>query len=171
MKSEVTQLCSTLCDPMDYSLPVSSVHGIFQAKVLEWVVISFSRESSWPRDWTQVSCIAGRFFIIWATREVLPGTELSHRLILKTITGKGNGNVQVLLIIWIPNWQLTPVFLPGEFHGQRSLADYSPWGRKESDMTGWLTLHYYYIIFTIIYMVFSLHSVQLLSLVCFCATL
>ena len=58
-----------LCDPMDCSLPGSSVHGILQARVLEWVTIPFSRGSSWPRDWIQVSCIAGRFFTIWANRE------------------------------------------------------------------------------------------------------
>ena len=61
--------CLTLCDPMDSSPPGSSVHGIFQAWILEWVAISFSRGSSWPRDWTQVSRIAGRCFTIWATRE------------------------------------------------------------------------------------------------------
>ena len=55
----VTQLCPTLWDPIDYDLPVSSVHGILQARILEWVAISTSRESSWPRDWTSVSCIAG----------------------------------------------------------------------------------------------------------------
>ena len=55
---EITQLCLTLCDPMDCSLPDSSVHGIFQARILEWGAISFSRESSWPRVWTRVSCIA-----------------------------------------------------------------------------------------------------------------
>ena len=61
---------STLCGPMDFSLPGSSVHGILlQARILEWVAISFSRRSSQPRDWTQVSCIVGRFFTIWATRE------------------------------------------------------------------------------------------------------
>ena len=54
---------------MDCSLPGSSVHGIFQARVLEWVAISFSRGSSWPRDQTQVSCIAGRRFNLWATSE------------------------------------------------------------------------------------------------------
>ena len=54
---------------MDYSPPSSSVHGILQARILEWVAISFSRGSAWPRDWTQVSCIAVRFFTIWATRE------------------------------------------------------------------------------------------------------
>ena len=64
---EVAQSCSTLCDPMDCSLPGSSVHGIFQARVLEWVAISFSRWSSWPRDWTWVSRIVGRCFTTWAT--------------------------------------------------------------------------------------------------------
>ena len=67
--SEVAQSCPTLCDPMDCSLPGFSVHGIFQVRVLEWVAISFSRRSSWLRDWTQVSCIAGRRFTLWATRE------------------------------------------------------------------------------------------------------
>ena len=66
----VTQLCPTLCDPVDCSLPGSSVHGIFQARVLEWGAISFSKRSSWPRDWTQVSCIVRRCFTIWATTEV-----------------------------------------------------------------------------------------------------
>ena len=56
-----------LCDPMDCSLPRSSVHGLFQARVLEWVALSFSRRSSRPRDWTWVSCIVGRCFTIWAT--------------------------------------------------------------------------------------------------------
>ena len=51
-----------LCDPMDCSLPGSSVHGVFQARVLEWVAISFFRGPSWPSDRTQVSCIAGRHF-------------------------------------------------------------------------------------------------------------
>ena len=50
-----------LWDPMDCSLPGSSVHGILQARILEWVFIPFSRGHSWPRDWTQVFCIAGRF--------------------------------------------------------------------------------------------------------------
>ena len=53
-ESEVPQSCPTLCDPMDCSLPGFSVRGIFQARVLEWVAISFSRGSSWPRDRTQV---------------------------------------------------------------------------------------------------------------------
>ena len=68
--SEDIQSCSTLCNPMDCSLPGSSIHGILQARILEWVATAFSRRSSWPRDWTQVSGIVGRCFTIWATREV-----------------------------------------------------------------------------------------------------
>ena len=55
---EVTQSCLTFCDPMDCSLPGSSVHGIFQARILDWVVISYSRGSSWPRDWTHASYVS-----------------------------------------------------------------------------------------------------------------
>ena len=69
-RSEVAQSCPTLCDPMDYSPPGSCVHWIFQARVLEWVAISFSRVSSRPRDQNWVSHIAGRRFTIWATREI-----------------------------------------------------------------------------------------------------
>ena len=58
MKVEVAQLCPTPCDPTDYT-----VHGFLQARILEWVAFSFSRGSSQPRDQTQVSRIAGRFFI------------------------------------------------------------------------------------------------------------
>ena len=64
---------SDSCDLMDCSPPGSSVHGILQARTLEWVAISFSRGSSWPRDWTQVSCIAGRFFTDWAKHRRAPG--------------------------------------------------------------------------------------------------
>ena len=68
--TEVAQSCLTLCDPMDCSPSGSSVHGIFQAWILEWVVVSFSRGSFWPRDRTRVSHIVGRRFAVWATREV-----------------------------------------------------------------------------------------------------
>ena len=63
---KVTQLCPTLCNPMDYT-----VHEILQARILEWVAFPFSRGSSQPRDRTQVSHIAGRFFTSWATREAM----------------------------------------------------------------------------------------------------
>ena len=63
--------CQTLCDPMDCSLPGSSLHGILQPRVLEWVAISFSTGSSQPRVQTRVSCIPGRRFNLWATRRSL----------------------------------------------------------------------------------------------------
>ena len=65
----VTPSCLTLCDPMDCRPPSSSVHGILQARILEWVAIAFFKGSSQPKDQTWVSYIAGRFFTVWATRE------------------------------------------------------------------------------------------------------
>ena len=65
----VAQSCLTLCSPMDCSLLGSSVPGILQARILQWVAIPFSKGSSWPRDQTWVSPIADRFFTVWATRE------------------------------------------------------------------------------------------------------
>ena len=61
---------SILCDPMVCSTPGSSLHGILQARIVEWVAIPFSRGSFWPRDQTWVSWIAGRFFIVWANGTV-----------------------------------------------------------------------------------------------------
>jgi len=69
VKVLVAQLCPTLCNPMDCSPSGSSVHGILQARILEWVAIPFSRGSSRPRDQTQVFHTAGRFFTVHATRE------------------------------------------------------------------------------------------------------
>ena len=63
----VTQLCLTLCGSTDCSLPGSFVCGIPQSRILEWVAIPFSKGYSLPKDQTQVSCIAGRFFTIWTT--------------------------------------------------------------------------------------------------------
>ena len=77
-ESEVAQLCPTLCNPVDCSPPGSSLHGILQARILEWVAIFFSRGSSRPRDPTWVSRIAGRHFNLWATREAcFPQNPLS----------------------------------------------------------------------------------------------
>ena len=66
----VTQSCPTLCDCTDYRPPGSSIHGILQARILEWVAIPFSRGSSRPRDQTQASYTASRFFTIWATGKI-----------------------------------------------------------------------------------------------------
>ena len=82
-ESEVTQSCLTLCGPMDCSLPGSSVHGIFQVRVLEWVAISFSRGSSWSKDWTRVSSIVDWHFTVWAPREVLNVSQHNYKLLLK----------------------------------------------------------------------------------------
>ena len=71
---KVAQSCLTLCDPMNYT-----VHGILQARILEWVDFLFSRGSSQPRDWIQVSLIAGRFFISWAARESQWMWELEYK--------------------------------------------------------------------------------------------
>ena len=69
VKALVAQLYPTLCDSMDRSLTGFSVYGILLARILDWVAIPFSKGYSRPRDWTGISCIAGRFFTIWATRE------------------------------------------------------------------------------------------------------
>ena len=89
----VHQSCLTLCDPTDYSLPGFSVHGILQARILEWIVIPFSKGSSQPRDRTQVSCIAGRFFTVWATGKTNQGSNLTplhwkHRVLNTRLSGK-----------------------------------------------------------------------------------
>ena len=71
---KAAQPCPTLCNPMNYTF-----HGILQARILEWVAFPFSRGSSQPRDWIQVSRIAGWFFTSWTTRDVqgtLPGISL-----------------------------------------------------------------------------------------------
>ena len=89
-----------LCDPMDCSPPGSTVHGISQARKLEWVAISSSRGSSQPRDWTGVSCIAGRFFTSWATRE-------AQRIIKQLLLVK-NIMTSKTIKLWLPkniNWK------------------------------------------------------------------
>ena len=100
-ESEVAQSCLTLCNLMDCSLPGSSAHGIFQARILEWVAISFSRRSSRPRDWTQVSRIVSRHFTVWATREV-PNVWLDQRNWLNCIdTYSGGGQIRgALTLLW-----------------------------------------------------------------------
>ena len=71
------------CDPMDCSLPGSSVHGLFQARVLGSLAISFSRGSSRPRDWTLLSHIASRCFTIWATSETSSQVDITQTRVIK----------------------------------------------------------------------------------------
>ena len=89
---KVAQLCPTLCDPMDYR-----VHGILQARILGWLAVSFSRGSSWPRDQTQVSHIAGGFFTHWATREARLDDNIQS--VLKTPLNM-NISAPVPLLAW-----------------------------------------------------------------------
>ena len=84
-------MCPSLCNPMDCSPPGSSVHGILQARILEWAAISFTRGSSWPKDRTQVCYTAGRFFTIWAFREFY----------LEKLNAEGNTNHKPS--IWAPS--------------------------------------------------------------------
>ena len=97
VKVLVVQICPTLCDPMEGSPPSSSVHGILQIRILEWVAIPFSRESSWSRNQTPVSCTAGRSFIVWASRED-PSIDLGSakcQCVLSKLE-KHDSNLQVL---------------------------------------------------------------------------
>ena len=74
VKMKVARLCPTLCDPMNYT-----VHGIRQARILEWVAVPFSRGSSQPRDQIQLSHIAGKFSTSWATRKAHMSILFSHK--------------------------------------------------------------------------------------------
>ena len=105
----VTQSCPTPCNPMDCSLPGSSVYGILQARILKWGAILFSMGSSRPRDWTQVSCIAGRFFTFWATRESkLEDCNVAEDCDVWCIrTDDNNGKCLGLFILENGFWQLT----------------------------------------------------------------
>ena len=148
---EAAQSCPTLRDSMDCNLPGSSVHGILQARVLEWVAISFPRRSSQPRDGTPVSCTAGRRFTVWAI--------WYHRLSENGINGLSKitfiNSLKLLLTSQvfntgfpggsavknppanagdaglIPGWGRSPGGVNGypllESHGQRNLVGYSPW--------------------------------------------
>ena len=84
----VTQSCPTLCDPMDLSPPGSSVRGILQARILEWVAISFSRRSSPPKDWTCVSGIGRQILYHWATWEVPFLLPWAYNLIACTLANR-----------------------------------------------------------------------------------
>ena len=99
-----------LCNPMG-----SSIHGIFQARVLEWVATSFSRGSSWPRDRTWVSCIAGRHFTIWATREAsIPYTKHLSDIWFTNIFSHSEGCIFNFLIVYFEKiliWEVQFIYV------------------------------------------------------------
>ena len=161
----IAQSCPTVWDPQDCSPPGSSVHGILQARTLDWVAIPLSSGPSQPRHQTQVFCIAGRFFTVRATREAqidiylylyskmekamapnsstlawkIPWTEEPGRLQSMGSLGVGHDWVTSLSLFtfmhWRRKWQATPVFLPGESQGRGSLVGCCLWGCTESDTT------------------------------------
>ena len=116
--SEVAQLCPTLCNPMDCSLPGSSLHGILQARVLEWVAISFSRGSSQLGYQTGVSHIPGRHFNLWAIREAhLSNSEGKVFLVEIETQRQGEEKQGERAWVWLPllicsandDWVLGPL--------------------------------------------------------------
>ena len=151
LKVKVCQLCPTLCNP------IYTVHGILQARLLEWVAFPFSRGSSQPRERTQVSHIAAGFLTSWATREVqtLKGSlqnyipqrltkgqkwspwsfcfsVLINKFFVKIQHFQGGHDMlyQPRHYTQVSIWEHLPVFLPVKSYGQRSLAGYSPRGHK-----------------------------------------
>ena len=151
------QSCLTLCDPMDCSPPGSSVLGISQTRTLEWVAISSSRGSSWPRHWTRTSvapvlqadslpaeplgspCITTMYKIHSfpggsAGKESTCQCKETQETQVWSLGGKGPLEEDRAMAI-------TAVVLPGKSHGQRSLLGYGPWGSKGLDMTEKLRAH------------------------------
>ena len=113
---------------LTFSPPGSSVHGILQTRILEWVAILLSGTSSQPRDQTWISCI-GRESLV---------SELNSQAISGDVY-KSDG---LVFYRWRRQCHPTPVLLPGKSHGWRSLVGCSPWGHKELDMTEQLHFHF-----------------------------
>ena len=96
MQMKVAQLCPTFCDPMDYT-----VHGILQARILEWVAYPFSKGSSQPRNRTCVSCLAGRFLTNWATREAKKWKVLCCVPLCNPMDYTVHGLLQARILEWV----------------------------------------------------------------------
>ena len=104
MRAKSLQSCLTLCDPMDHRLPGSSVHGTLQAWILEWVVMSSSRGSSWPRDWTSISYISciGRWVLYHQCHQ---GSPCNAPKWVQSLAWEDP---------WRRKWQTPSVLLPGK---------------------------------------------------------
>ena len=142
VKAKVPQSCPTLCDPMDCRLPGSSVHGILPARILEWAAFPFSRGSAQPRIETRSPTLQADSLPAeppGKTKKPRVGSLSLLQRIFR-IQESNRGLLHCKRILYQLSyegspraWQPNPVFLPGEYHGQRSLAGYSPYGHKESD--------------------------------------
>ena len=119
----VTKSCPALCDPMDCSPPGFSVHGISQARILEWVAISYSRDSSWPRNQTHISCVGRRILYHWATKET-PWLRMHERNLMtpkedqvcssdtsKTVALERRENLKIGASLWELNYSYFIVFM------------------------------------------------------------
>ena len=151
-----SQSCPTLCDPMDYSLPGSSLRGIFLATILEWIAIYFSTVSTlaqWDMQghWrvgmekkymeASINITEKPKWTFWLIQYIM--YNMSYFIVPRWLSGKESAckcrthrfNSWVRKTPWRGKWQFALVFLPGKFHGQRSLAGYSPWVYKKLDTT------------------------------------
>ena len=126
------QSCSTLCSPIDGSPSGSPVPGILQARPLEWVAISFSNAWKWKVKVKSLSRIQLLVTPWTVAYQAPPSMGFSRQEYLEWVAMSFSRRPRldswVRKIPWRRKWQPTPVFLPGESHGQRSLAGYSPWG-------------------------------------------
>ena len=148
-ESEVAESCPTLSDPMDCSLPGSSIHGIFQARVLEWGAIAFSASSSYNLLNTQFvtvdhPCVPFPLVLVATLHSIyiawkIPWTEEPGGPQSMGSLRVGQDSATSLSLFtflhWRRQWQPTRVFLPGESQGQGSLVSCRLWGRTESDTT------------------------------------
>ena len=122
---KVTKSCLTLCHPMDYT-----VHGILQARILEWVAFPFSRVSSQSRDRTQVSHIAGRFFTSWTTREALNTKPWCVLLCDESYSNIYPGKIIfafIFFFMFVNSRQYVVNFLGNMIKQQRKLISVSIW--------------------------------------------
>ena len=116
---KVTQSCPTLCNPTD-----CIVHGILQARILGWVAYSFSRGSSWPRNRTGVSCVAGGFFTSWAIKEDFDNCR-SFKWKLEFGWWSWSGHIEAVGFIWAPSLLL---------EGTDSMVELSEAGTRSSHL-------------------------------------
>ena len=131
------QLCAILCSPMGCSPSGSSVHGIIQARILEWVAISYLRRCSWSRDWTQVSCVS----LHWQS-DSLPLSHLGSHKPYASLVAQRLKRLPAMRETWVQSLgREDPLEKEMATHSS-ILAWRSPWGCKELDTTEWLHFHF-----------------------------